>query len=107
MKVTAPQLVIIRKAAARTGLFAQEIGMPVKCRATAMALVRKGLAEWAPCQYPNDRISRLTQALNDIASSRPIPTPVEGWQFCRDIARDILSELSLEDARSPQESNDA
>ncbi len=28
MKVTLPQLVIMKKAAARTGLFAQEIGMP-------------------------------------------------------------------------------
>lgn len=45
-----------------------------------------------------DRISRLTQALDDIAASEPIPTPLEGWQFCRDVARNTLSALSLEDA---------
>lgn len=41
-----------------------------------------------------DRISHLTRALNDIASSEPIPTPFEGWQFCRDVARVALAALS-------------
>lgn len=63
MKISAAQREVLKKCASRTGLFAQEIGMPVKCRATAYALVRKGLAEWASCQYPtNLPCIRLTYA---------------------------------------------
>lgn len=54
MRISAIQLSILKKCAARKGLFAQEIGMPVKQRSTAYALVRKGLAEWASCQYPSN-----------------------------------------------------
>jgi hypothetical protein len=38
-----------------------------------------------------DEIQRLTQALRDIASSEPIPTPLEAWQFCRDVAAVAIS----------------
>lgn len=54
MRVSPAQLEILVKAANRTGLFGQEIGTPVKSMATAQALVRKGLAEWASCQYPTN-----------------------------------------------------
>jgi hypothetical protein len=49
-------------------------------------------------QQLRDRIARLTLALNDIASSSPIPTPHEGWEFCRDVARNVLSEAAEQDA---------
>jgi hypothetical protein len=49
-------------------------------------------------QQLRDRIARLTMALNDIASSSPIPTPHEGWEFCRDVARNVLSEAAEQDA---------
>jgi hypothetical protein len=48
------------------------------------------------------RISRLTQALNDVALSEPIPTAYKGWEFCRDVARDTLDELAAQDAHTPQ-----
>lgn len=39
------------------------------------------------------RYRKLEQALRDVALSALIPTPVEGWQFCRDVARDALAEF--------------
>lgn len=39
-----------------------------------------------------DKIARLKQALMDIAYSQPIPTPLKGWEFCRDVAQDVLAE---------------
>ncbi len=63
MKLTPTQKKILIKCANRTGLFADVIGMPVKQRSTAQALVNKGLAEWASCQYPtNLPCIRLTYA---------------------------------------------
>lgn len=35
-------------------------------------------------------ISRLKSALSDVASSEPIPTPLKGWEFCRDVAHAAL-----------------
>lgn len=70
MKLSTIQLEILTKCANRTGLFAQEIGMPVKQRSTAHALVRKGLAEWASCQYPSNLPAiRLTHAGRALALS--------------------------------------
>lgn len=37
-------------------------------------------------------VRRLEAALRDIASSEPIPTPIKGWEFCRDIARAALTD---------------
>lgn len=54
MKISAIQLAVLKKCASRKGLFSQVIGMPVKQRSTAYALVRKNLAEWAPSQYPSN-----------------------------------------------------
>lgn len=67
MKVSAAQRAVLTRCANRKGLFAQEIGMPVKQRSTALALVRKGLAEWAPCQFPTTLpCIRLTYAGHNI-----------------------------------------
>lgn len=70
MRITKVQREILTKCANRKGLFAQEIGMPVKQRSTAEALVRKGLAEWASCQYPSNLPAiRLTYAGRDAIKS--------------------------------------
>lgn len=37
-------------------------------------------------------IARLKQALRDIASATPIPTPFEAFNFCRDVAAQALKE---------------
>lgn len=71
MRVSAVQLAVLTKCANRTGLFAQEIGMAVKQRSTAHALVRKGLAEWAPCMYPTNLPAiRLTYAGRELVKER-------------------------------------
>jgi hypothetical protein len=48
---------------------------------------------WDEVAKKNAIISRLATALNDIAMSEPIPTPIKGWEFCRDVALDVLSEF--------------
>lgn len=71
-KLTPIQMEVLTRCANRKGLFAQEIGMPVKQRSTAHALVRKGLAEWASCQYPSNLPAiRLTYAGRELALSSP------------------------------------
>jgi len=63
MKLSKVQIAVLTKCADRSGIFADVIGMPVKQRSTAHALVRRRLAEWAPCQYPTNLPSiRLTDA---------------------------------------------
>lgn len=53
MKLSPAQIRVLKACVNRKGIFAQEIGMPVKPRSIAYALVRRGLAEWAACQYPS------------------------------------------------------
>lgn len=44
------------------------------------------------CQKLHAQLAQYKQALLDVAGSEPIPTPLNGWEFCRDVARLALPE---------------